>query len=176
MDEYGASKAAADLALGALAIKGLRCVRFRPFNHTGPGQTEAFVIPAFAMQIARIEAGLSPPVMRVGDLQSQRDFLDVRDIADAYVRAVQRSDHIEPGLILNVASGIPRKISDVLQMLLAQTAMNIAVETDPVRARASGLSVVVGDATRARRALEWRPKYAFERTISDVMNDCRARL
>lgn len=175
-DEYGASKAAADLALGALVAKGLKCVRFRPFNHTGPGQTEAFVVPAFAMQIARIEAGLNPAVIRVGNLEAQRDFLDVRDVAEAYVRAVQHSASIEPGLILNVASGVPRRIFDVLQMLLSKTRMDIAVEVDPARARASGLAVVVGDAARARWVLNWTPKYDFEHTVGDVLDDCRSRL
>src|SRR5262245_24411611 len=68
IDEYAATKAAADLALGALANDGLKCIRMRPFNHTGPGQNEKFAIPAFAMQIARIEAGLQTPVIQVGDL------------------------------------------------------------------------------------------------------------
>jgi GDP-4-dehydro-6-deoxy-D-mannose reductase len=175
-DEYGASKAAADLVLGVFAARGLKCVRFRPFNHTGPGQTDAFVVPAFAMQIARIEAGLSPPVMRVGNLEPQRDFLDVRDVADAYVRAIQRSDNLEPGVILNVASGIPRRISDILQMLLAQTSIDITVETDPARARSQGLAIFVGDASRARRVLGWAPRYLFEDTVGNVLRDCRERL
>lgn len=175
-DDYGASKAAADLALGAFAAHGLKCVRFRPFNHTGPGQTQDFVIPAFAMQIARIEMGLIPPVMRVGNLEPQRDFLDVRDVADAYVRAIEQSDAIAPGLILNIASGIPRRISTVLETLLAMSTAAITVEIDPERAKASGLSLIVGDATRARDVLGWAPRYAFETTIADVLNDCRARL
>ncbi|MDB5582204.1 MAG: NAD-dependent epimerase/dehydratase [Bradyrhizobium sp.] len=174
-DEYGASKASADLALGALVARGLKCVRFRPFNHTGPGQTEAFVVPAFAAQIARIEAGLIPPVMRVGNLDAQRDFLDVRDVADAYVRAIQQSDRLEPGLILNVASGIPRRISDILQTLLAETRMKIVVEIDPERARAPGLSIVVGDASRAQRILGWVARYGFEDTVTDVLRECRSR-
>ena len=65
VDEYAITKAAADLALGGLARRGLKCIRLRPFNHTGPGQTEAFVVPAFARQIARIEAGLARPFIRV---------------------------------------------------------------------------------------------------------------
>jgi GDP-4-dehydro-6-deoxy-D-mannose reductase len=72
------------LALGALTHRGLKCVRFRPFNHSGPGQTEGFVVPDFAMQIAKIEAGLIPPAMRVGNLDIERDFLDVRDVVRAY--------------------------------------------------------------------------------------------
>jgi GDP-D-mannose dehydratase len=66
-------------------------VRFRPFNHTGPGRAEDFVAPGFAVQIARIEVGRQRPVIRVGNLEAQRDFLDVRDVAAACVLAVLKS-------------------------------------------------------------------------------------
>ena len=69
IDEYAATKAAADLALGALSYRGLKVIRMRPFNHIGVGQSDAFVIPAFATQVARIEAGLAPAVIRVGNLR-----------------------------------------------------------------------------------------------------------
>ena len=110
MDEYAASKAAADLALGAMTYRGLRCVRFRPFNHSGPGQAEGFVVPDFAAQIARIEPGLAQPVMEVGNFDVERDFLDVRDVADAYVLAVQKAETVKSGAIFNIASGIPRRV------------------------------------------------------------------
>ena len=67
-----------------MAGEGLRVLRMRPFNHTGPGQSDAFVVPAFARQVARIAAGLQPPVLQVGALDPQRDFLDVRDVCAAY--------------------------------------------------------------------------------------------
>ncbi|MBB1093119.1 NAD-dependent epimerase/dehydratase family protein [Rhodopseudomonas pseudopalustris] len=175
-DDYGASKAAADLALGALVAKGLRCVRFRPFNHTGPGQTDAFVVPAFARQIAQIEAGVAPPLLRVGNLDGQRDFLDVRDVAAAYVEAIARSELLEPGLILNVASGLPRRIGDILQQLLALTPEPIDVQRDPARDRADPADIIVGDATRARTLLDWKPTIDFATTIADVLNDQRARI
>jgi GDP-4-dehydro-6-deoxy-D-mannose reductase len=175
-DEYGASKAAAELALGAMVARGLKCIRFRPFNHTGPGQTEAFVIPAFAMQIARIDTGMVQPIIRVGDLEPRRDFLDVRDVADAYVKAIELSETLEAGLILNVASGVPRKINDILQELLSRATRKITVEVDPARLQSSGLAVVVGDATRARQRLGWTPSHGFSSTIGDVLRDCRARL
>jgi GDP-4-dehydro-6-deoxy-D-mannose reductase len=96
VNEYATSKAVADLALGAFAKQGLRVVRFRPFNHTAPGQTEDFVVPSFAAQIARIEAGRQPPVIRVGNLEAQRDFLDVRDVAATYALAVRQSSRRAP--------------------------------------------------------------------------------
>ena len=174
-NEYEATKAAADLALGAMAAKGLRCIRLRPFNHTGPGQTEDFVVPSFAGQIARIEAGIQRPVLKVGNLEMERDFLDVRDVAAAYAAAARRADRLEPGLILNIASGVPRRIRAVLDQLRAMSTVSIAVEPDPARMRPSETPCFVGDAGLAHRVLDWQPEVAFERTLSDVLDDCRSR-
>jgi GDP-4-dehydro-6-deoxy-D-mannose reductase len=176
VDDYGVTKAAADLALGALARRGLRVVRLRPFNHIGPGQTEAFAIPAFAMQIARIEAELIEPVLRVGNLDARRDFLDVRDVARAYALTVQHTHKLKSGVILNVASGIPCRIGDMLQTLLAQSQVAITVEHDPARMRASDLPLIVGNAARARELLGWRSEYGLNDTLGTVLDDCRSRV
>ncbi len=96
MNVYGASKAAADLALGSMALQGLRVVRLRTFNHTGPGQSAAFVVAAFARQIARIAAGLQPPSLLVGNLDTWRDFLDVRDVCRAYLACIAHRDDCRP--------------------------------------------------------------------------------
>ncbi|MCG6203336.1 GDP-mannose 4,6-dehydratase [Rhodopseudomonas sp. HC1] len=173
-DDYGASKAAADLALGPLIAKGLRCVRLRPFNHTGPGQTDAFVIPAFARQIARIEAGLAPPQIRVGNLDGQRDFLDVRDVAEAYAEAIARSPGLAPDTILNIASGVSHRIGDVLQQLLAMARVPIDVHNDPARGANDAADIILGDASRARELLGWAPKIAFEQTLADVLDEQRS--
>jgi GDP-4-dehydro-6-deoxy-D-mannose reductase len=176
MDEYAASKAAADLALGALAHRGLKSVRFRPFNHAGPGQSEGFVIPDLAMQIAKIEAGLAPPMMRVGNLDLERDFLDVRDVARAYALAAQRAASLTCGTVFNIASGIPRRIGDMLERLLAESQVKISIEQDPSRLRPTDLRQVIGSADRARNVLAWSTEHRFEDTIADVLNDWRARL
>jgi GDP-4-dehydro-6-deoxy-D-mannose reductase len=175
IDEYSVTKAAADLAMGALARRGLKCIRLRPFNHTGPGQTEAFVVPAFAMQIARIEAGLTPPIIYVGNLEAERDFLDVRDVARAYALAVLKSGELSPGVIFNVASGVARRMSNILEQLLAQSSIEIKTRQDATRLRPSDLPRVVGDASRARAQLGWAPQYPFEGTLTAILNDCRAR-
>jgi GDP-4-dehydro-6-deoxy-D-mannose reductase len=175
LDEYSATKAAADLALGALIRSGLKCIRLRPFNHTGPGQSEAFVVPAFAMQIARIEARLAPPIIRVGNLDAQRDFLDVRDVANAYALIMKNLKRLESCTILNIASGIPRRISDILASLVAKSRVEISVEQDPARQRPGDLPIMVGDAGRARELLHWKPEHLFEDTLTAVLNDCRAR-
>ncbi|TPL01791.1 MULTISPECIES: GDP-mannose 4,6-dehydratase [unclassified Mesorhizobium] len=176
VDDYAVTKAAADLALGALSRHGLKCIRLRPFNHTGPGQTEAFVVPAFAMQIAQIEAGLAPPVIRVGNLDAERDFLDAGDVAGAYARVVSKSAELKPNTIFNIASGISWRMGDILDRLLAQSSVKIATEQDSQRMRPSDLPRIVGDATRAREQLGWAPKHRFEATLDAVLNDCRARV
>lgn len=167
--DYSATKAAADLALGALTARGLKSVRLRLFNHTGPGQTEEFVVPSFAAQIARIEAGLQPPVIRVGNLDATRDFLDVRDVTSAYALVIQKSPDLDPGLVLNVASGAPRTIQSILDALLALSSAEITVESDPSRMRASDTPVYVGSAEAARRILGWAPRHSFSATLSEVL-------
>lgn len=170
---YAASKAAADLLVGQMARDGLKAVRMRPFNHTGPGQTEAFVVPAFAAQVARIEAGRQAPTLRTGNLDALRDFLDVRDVAAAYVAAVLAPE-LEPGLILNVASGTPRPIRDALTALIALAHVPIAVEPDPERMRPNDTPFAVGDAARAKHLLGWAPRIPWETTIADTLESWRA--
>ncbi len=176
MDEYAATKAAADLALGALARRGLKCIRLRPFNHAGPGQDEAFALPSFAMQIARIEAGLLPPVIRVGNLDRGRDLLDVRDVASAYTLAVAKADTLAPGTILNIASGTAYRMRDLLDRLLALSSVQISVEQDPTRMRPVDIERIAGDASLARRLLGWAPAHDIGKTLADILDDARARV
>ena len=176
LDDYAASKAAGDLALSALARRGLNCVLMRPFNQTGAGQSEDFVIPAFAAQVARIESGRGEPVIAVGNLEAERDFLDVRDVAAAYLAAIARSAAIEPGTVFNLASGTPRRIGDVLAALLALSPVAIRVAQDPARLRASDIPRAVGDAGRAAAVLGWSVSTPFGETLKWVLEDQRSRL
>jgi GDP-4-dehydro-6-deoxy-D-mannose reductase len=128
------------------------------------------------MQIARIEAGLAPPVIRVGNLDAQRDFLDVRDVARAYALTVQNAERLQAGTILNIASGVPRRIADVLNGLIAISRVTISIQQDPARQRSNENPSMVGDATRAREMLRWQPEYSFAETLASVLDDCRARV
>jgi GDP-4-dehydro-6-deoxy-D-mannose reductase len=172
LNAYGATKAAADLMIGQMARHGLRAIRLRPFNHTGPGQSENFVIASFAAQIARIEQGLQPPLMKVGNLGSRRDFLDVRDVIDLYVRAIMRFDDIPLGSALNIASGQSYAIGDILAMLLSLSSHSIEVMQDPARARSAetDASVSVGDSSLARRVLGWQPRFSIRDTLQSVLD------
>jgi nucleoside-diphosphate-sugar epimerase len=176
MNAYAATKAAADLALGAMVGEGLRVIRLRPFNHTGPGQSADFAVPAFARQVARIEAGLQTPAMHVGALDPRRDFLDVRDVCAAYVACLQRADAIAPGSIFNIASGTPRRIGDILQQLLDLAGVAVKVETGAALLRPSEIPFAAGDAAAARIALGWQPAIPWEQTLHEVLADWRRRV
>lgn len=171
---YAATKAAADLAIGALAAQGLRAIRFRPFNHTGPGQPSRFVVPAFAAQIAAMERTGAPGVLRTGRLDTFRDFLDVRDVVTAYVAALERFDSLPPGGILNISSGIARRLDDVVSTMVGLARVPVAVEPDPARMRPADTPWLAGDATLARRLLGWAPRISFETTLADVLDAARA--
>jgi GDP-4-dehydro-6-deoxy-D-mannose reductase len=171
---YAVSKAACDMAIGEMALRGLDAVRLRAFNHTGAGQSESFVVASFARQIARIEAGQQPPVMRVGALDRWRDFLDVRDVCEAYAAAL--AAEIAPGAIYNIASGTPRRIGAVLDALIARSTVVPAVEVEPMRLRPTDVERVVGCAALAERALGWAPKRPWDETLDAVLADWRARV
>jgi GDP-4-dehydro-6-deoxy-D-mannose reductase len=176
MNTYAATKAAADLAIGALAADGLHAIRLRLFNHTGAGQSEAFVVAAFARQIARIEAGLQAPELHVGRLDPARDFLDVADVCEAYVACLRRLDDLAADTVLNVASGTARRIGDILDGLLRLSGVKARVLQDPGRLRPGDISMALGDAGLARRLVGWQPRVPWERTLGDVLGDWRLRV
>jgi GDP-4-dehydro-6-deoxy-D-mannose reductase len=161
---YATSKACADLLGERYAERGLDVVRVRPFNHTGPGQSPDFVAPAFARQIAAIAAGRSAPRIAVGNLDSVRDFLDVDDVVDAYQRL------LEPGVpadAYNVASGVGRRIGDLLDALIELAGTQCAIEVDPARVRA--IDTAVGDASRLRAATGWQPRVPWSDTLRRLL-------
>jgi GDP-4-dehydro-6-deoxy-D-mannose reductase len=164
---YAVSKVAQDfLGLQYYLAYGLPVVRVRPFNHTGPGQAPRFVVPAFASQIARIEAGLQEPVMKVGNLEVARDFTDVRDIVRAYHLAVSQG---EPGEVYNLASGRPQSVRGLLETLLSYSRAEIRVERDPSRYRPVDVPVVYGSAAKFHRRTGWEPQIPFEQMLRDIL-------
>lgn len=171
---YAASKAAADLAIGEMALRGLHALRLRPANQTGPGQSDGFVVGAFAQQAMRIAAGLQPPVLKVGALDRWRDFLDVRDVCAAYAAALIAAPGLAPGTVLNLASGTVRRVGDVLQDVLRLAGVRPVIEEAPSLLRPTDVRSAIPDATAARKALEWSPKVPWETTLRDVLDACGA--
>ena len=142
-------------------------------QHTGARQTEDFAIPSFAMQIARIEAGLSEPVIRVGNLDAKRDLLDVRDVARAYAIATLKAPGLPNGAIFNIASGTARVMGDILDSLLAMSTQKIEIQQDPKRMRPNDIPHYQGNLQKAQDLLGWHPEYAFEETLTSTLNFCR---
>jgi GDP-4-dehydro-6-deoxy-D-mannose reductase len=173
---YARSKAAAEAAVTDIAPASMRVVIMRPFNHTGPDQDERFVVPGFAAQIARIEAGLAEPLLRVGNLSAERDFLDVRDVARAYSAVLRRADELPCRPILNVASGVPRRIADVLEELRLLARREFAVEIDPERLRPSDVPRSVGSSAAIEKLVGWRPEIPWSETLRSVLDESRAKL
>ncbi|WP_099866398.1 GDP-mannose 4,6-dehydratase [Pararhizobium haloflavum] len=169
MTAYAATKAAADLALGQMRRDGLDVVRFRPFNHTGPGQSDAYVVPAFASQIAAIIKRQREPFVDVGNLDAVRDFLDVRDVVAAYVLACD-PERVFDDQAINLASGTGRPVRSILDRLIERADMPITVRTDPARVRPSEVPRALGRADRAQALLGWTPHYGFNETIDAVLD------
>jgi GDP-4-dehydro-6-deoxy-D-mannose reductase len=173
---YAASKAAAEFAVSEAALRGLPALIARPFNHSGAGQSAAFVLPAFARQIARIEAGLQPPEIRTGALDRWREMLDVRDICRGYARVLARFDALPRGTAFNLASGRPHRIGDLLEALLALAGLRATVHTDPALGRPTDVARAAGDAALARRSFGWAPEIPLETTLASVLADWRQRV
>jgi GDP-4-dehydro-6-deoxy-D-mannose reductase len=172
---YGATKAAADLALGSLAARGLQVVRLRLFNHIGAGQSADFVVASFARQLALIGAGKQAPVMQVGRLDTWRDFLDVRDVCAAYGACIARRNSLPAGSILNIASGQPRRIGDVLDEMITMSGLTVDVRAQAPRVRHIDIPRVSGNAARAAQLLGWTTTISWQETLRTVMNDWRGR-
>ncbi len=165
---YAVSKIAQDyLGLQYFLSHQLPCVRVRPFNHIGPRQSDKFVASAFARQIAQIEAGQQEPVIRVGKLDSQRDFSDVRDMVRAYHLVTTLG---QPGEVYNIGSGQPRAVRALLDTLLSFSRLQIRVELDPQLMRPSDTPIAYCDNSKVRAATGWAPTIPFEQTLQDVLN------
>ena len=171
---YAVSKIAQDfLGFQYYLAYGVPVVRVRPFNHTGPGQAPRFVVPAFASQIARVEAGLQEPVMQVGNLDVARDFTDVRDIVRAYYLAVTQG---ESGEVYNLASGQAQSVRGLLETLLSYSKTDIRVERDPARYRPVDVPVVYGSLEKFHYRTGWEPQIPFEQTLRDTLEYWRGQV
>jgi len=169
LSPYGVSKVAADL-IGWQYYRayGLKTVRTRAFNHTGPRSGAGFVASNFAKQIAEIEKGASGPVMRVGNLSAQRDFLDVRDVVRAYHMSLASCDF---GEAYNICSEKPRTIRSVLDILLSLSSRgDIKVEADPGRMRPSDIPVIYGSCDKFSKKTGWKPLVPFEKTMEALLS------
>jgi len=171
---YGVSKVAEDLtAYQYHASYGLRTLRTRSFTHTGPRSKHVFVAPAFARQIAEIEAGQRDEVIQVGNLASTRTFLDVRDMAEAYWLLAEKCP---PGEVYNIAGDYTCTVGQMLDALLGMTDIRPKIEVAPQLLRPSDVTRQVPDTTKFREATGWQPRIGFEQTLHDILDYWRNQI
>lgn len=174
LSPYAVSKVTQDfLAYQYFQSYGIKAIRTRGFNHTGPRRGQVFVTSNFCSQVASIELGLQEPVIRVGNLDAVRDFTDVRDMVRGYWLAVTKA---KPGEVYNLATGHGITIRDLLGKILAQSKVEVKVETDPERLRPSDVEVLIGDSSKFRADTGWEPRIPFDTTLTDLLNYWRETL
>jgi GDP-4-dehydro-6-deoxy-D-mannose reductase len=168
---YAVSKAAGDLLAGQYADShGMRVIRVRPFNHAGPGQSDDYVIGTLTRQVADAEAaGASECILRTGNVDSARDFLDVRDVVRAYVGATG----LEPG-VWNVASGHSTSVRELIELVREAAHIPVRHEVDPARIRTGDVPEVRGSSEKLRAATGWKPEIPLRQTVADALAHWRA--
>jgi GDP-4-dehydro-6-deoxy-D-mannose reductase len=174
LSPYAVSKVGQDMmAYQYFQSYGLKTVRTRGFNHTGPRRGDVFVTSNFAKQLASIEAGIQEPVIRVGNLEAVRDFTDVRDMVRAYWLAVTKGKH---GEVYNLATGSGITIQALLDKLLSLSTAKVDVVQDPDRMRPSDVVRLIGDSTKFRKDTGWAPEVPFDKTLADLLQYWRERV
>jgi GDP-mannose 4,6-dehydratase len=174
---YAISKVGTDL-IGRFYAEAyqMTVMTTRMFTHTGPRRGDVFAESTFAKQIAMIEAGMIPPVVKVGNLNSLRTIADVRDAVDAYYTLVTHNPI--PGEYYNIGGTFSLSIGELLDYLisLSPEAKHIKVEIDPARLRPIDADLQVPDMRKFEQHTGWKPKITFEKTMSDLLNYWRERV
>jgi len=174
LSPYAVSKVAMDyLGYQYYQSYKVRVVRTRGFNHTGPRRGETFAESNFAKQVALIEKGKQEPVIRVGNLEAQRDYTDVRDMVQAYLMAVEKCD---PGDVYNICTGKAIRIGDMLNLLISLANIKVEIKNDPSRMRPSDVPVLIGDNTKFVSKTGWKDTIPFEKTMADLLDYWRKNI
>lgn len=174
LSPYAVSKVAMDyLGYQYHQSYGLKIIRTRGFNHTGPRRGEVFVTSNFAKQIAEIEKGKKEPIVEVGNLEAKRDWTDVRDMVRAYLLSVQKCEF---GEVYNICSEKTVSIREMLDILLSKSRIKVKIQKDLSRMRPSDIPVLLGDSSKFRKATGWKPEIPFEKTMEDLLNYWRERV
>jgi GDP-4-dehydro-6-deoxy-D-mannose reductase len=173
-EPYSISKAAADQYCAfAHCAQGIDTIRTRPFNHSGPGQSDRFVLPAFAKQVAEIEAGQRPPQLQVGDVNTARDFLHVADVVRAYELAALKG---KSGEAYNICFGRSFKIKEALHLLLDLSEVDIDVVIEEDRLRPVDIQNVYGSHDKLTDHTGWRPEIPLKTLLGELLDDCRKQV
>ncbi len=164
---YDVSKITQDfMGLQYFNAYGMPIIRVRPFNHAGPRLSDHFVISAFSKKIAEIEKGKNEPILTVGNLDSKRDFTDVRDMVRAYSLLMEKGT---AGEVYNLGSGTSYKIGDLLHILLSFSQTKIEVKFDESLSRPNDIPDMVCNAAKFRNLTGWKPEIPIEKTLQDTL-------
>jgi GDP-4-dehydro-6-deoxy-D-mannose reductase len=168
---YAVSKAACDLLAGQYADAfATHAVRLRPFNHAGPRQGADYVLGTLTRQVAEAEAAGAPEcVLRTGNVDSARDFTDVRDVVRAYVAAAT----LKRG-VWNVASGRSTTVRELIELVRAAASIPVRHEIDPRKVRPRDVREIRGSSERLRAATGWKPQIPLNQTVADALEAWRA--
>lgn len=171
---YAVSKLAAEhLCLQWGISEGWRVMVARPFNHVGAGQKPDFVLSSVARQIARVQRGLQPPLVEVGDVDVTRDFLDVRDVIAAYFALLTKG---RGGETYNVCSGVERSVRELIGQMAELADVRIELVQDGARMRRSEQRQVKGSHARLAEATGWSPAISMEETLTTILSDWAERV
>ena len=174
---FGRTKYACESILRDILLNaGVRHAVLRPSNYIGPGQSEAFVAPSFAGQIARIEMGLAPPVLEVGDLSVRRDFIAVSDVTAACLTAIADGTGLPDAAVFNLSSGVATPVSQILDGLGGQARVPFDVRVSETRLRRAEVRCAVCDASAFTAATGWRPRVPLSDSLAAILADARARV
>lgn len=174
LSPYGVSKVAMDL-LGWQYFKsyGMKIIRTRAFNHSGPRRGKEYVDSDWCRQVALIEKGKQKPEVFVGNLNAKRDFTHVKDIVRGYWLAATKAT---PGEVYNICSGKAYSMKQVIDLIFKQTSMKIKVTPDPKRIRPSDVELLLGDYSKFAKETGWAPQIPFEQALKETLDFWREKI
>lgn len=166
VNHYGVSKASVELLARTYVLQGLRVVLARPFNHSGPGQSPDFVLPTIVEQFAKVRSGEREPVIRLGNLESVRDFCDVRDVLHGYRLALAEG---RSGAAYNFGSGQGFTVRQLFDLVREQSDMEVELVVEPSRVRATDMDYLVANTERSRTELGWTTGIPLHQTVREML-------
>ncbi len=171
---YAVTKVAVDM-FGSqyYSSYGIRVIRIRAFNHTGPRRDEVYALSNFAKQIVEVEKGIKENKISVGNLSAIRDYTDVRDVVRGYELAMELC---EPGEVYNLCSSKGYKMGNLLEILIGLSKLHIQIAQNEGRLRPVDLPIIVGDNSKFVKTTSWKPQISIEHTLQDLLNYWRKQL
>ncbi|HEY8064602.1 MAG TPA: GDP-mannose 4,6-dehydratase [Methylosinus sp.] len=174
LNAYARSKLAAEAMLADVLPQTARLIVARPFSHIGPGQDKRFAVASFAAQIVEIENGHAEPRLSVGDLSVQRDFSDVRDVIDAYLRLIAIARDLPARNVFDIASGETRSLASLVERMRTLARRDFEIVVDPQRLRPADIPFAHCAAAKLRAATGWRPQRTIDETLVTLLDYWRA--